>query len=327
MPFVSVIVTAYRRRQYLYNALLSVKAQTLPRDKYEVIVVKDFEDPQVDSLIKEMGWRSVYSDSEYQGRMYLSGLKEASGDIITFLDDDDVYIPNKLEYVYNVFSQNPDVGYLQHSFTPVGADGSPRPCLAREAPRNLMLQSELKLTWSEVEKGKDYGVQDPVLFVLNRYRLFADKNSTTIAVRRELLERHKDVLAELPIAFDSFLFASAIVERASLYFSDAFLSLWRFHGSNFSTWYMLPDGDSHKMVAPYFYYQAYGLIGRRLLNYHPNYYVCLSEKHKLAYLGIARRLGLPVSSLSPDAETIEWCCANGICPPEFMMYLLSPVKQ
>jgi len=327
MPFISVIVTAYRRRQYLYNALLSLKAQTLPRDKYEVVVVKDFEDPQVDGLIKEMGWRSVHSDEEYQGRMYLNGLKEADGDIIAFLDDDDTYAPNKLEYVYNVFSQNPDVGYLQHSFTPVGPDGTPRPCLAREAPRNLVPQSELKLTWEEISRYKDYGAQDPILFVLNNYRLFADKNSTTIAVRRELLERHKDVLAELPIAFDSFLFASALVDRSSLYFSDLSLSSWRFHGSNFSTWYMLPDGDRHKAVAPYLYYMAYGLIGRKVLNYYPNYYVCLSEKHKLAYLGINRRLGLSVSSPSPDVDTIEWCCANGMCFSELMVYLLSSVKQ
>jgi len=105
MPHISVIATAYRRRQYLYNALLSLKAQTLSKDKYEVIVVKDFEDSKVDSLIKDMGWKSVYSDEEYQGRMYINGLKEADGDIIAFLDDDDTYMPNKLEYVYNVFQQ------------------------------------------------------------------------------------------------------------------------------------------------------------------------------------------------------------------------------
>ena len=327
MSFISVIVTAYRRRQYLYNALLSLKAQTLSKDRYEVVVVKDFEDSQVDNLIKEMGWKSVYSDSEYQGRMYLSGLKEASGDIIAFLDDDDTYAPNKLEYVYNVFEHNPDVGYLQHSFTPVGVDGSPRPCLAREAPRNLVSQSELKLTWNDVSRYKDYGFQEPVLFILSSYRLFVDKNSTTIAVRRELLERRKDVLAELPIAFDSFLFASALADRVSLYLSDAPLSSWRLHGSNFSTWYMLPDGDVHKMNAPYLYYLAYGLIGRKVLNYHPNYYACQSERHKLAYINMTRRLGLSASSPPPDADTIEWCCANGMCFSELLVYLLSPVKQ
>jgi glycosyltransferase involved in cell wall biosynthesis len=327
MPLISVIVTAYRRRQYLYNALLSVKAQTLSKDKYEVIVVKDFEDPQVDSLVKEMGWRSVYSDSEYQGRMYLNGLKEANGDVIAFLDDDDTYMPNKLEYVYSVFERNPDIGYLQHSFTPVGVDGSPRPCLAREAPRNLVPQSELKLAWKDVEKGKDYGVQDPVLFVLGRYRMFADKNSTTIVVRRGLLERRKDVLAELPIAFDSFLFASALADRVPLYFSDAPLSSWRFHGSNFSTWYMLPDTDRHKAAASSLYYLAYGLIGRKVLNCYPNYYICQSERHKLAYLGILRRLGLLLSSPSPDVKTVEWCCANYMCFSELYVYLLSSVKQ
>jgi len=327
MSLISVIATAYRRRQYLYNALLSIKAQTLSKDKYEVIVIKDFEDSQVDSLIKEMGWSSVYSDEEYQGRMYLNGLKEASGDIIAFLDDDDTYTPNRLEYVYNIFNQNPDVGYLQHSFTPVGVDGSPKPCLAREAPRNLVPQNELKLTWEDIEKYKYYGVQDHVLFVLGNYRMFADKNSTTIAVRRRLLERRKDVLAELPIAFDSFLFASALTDRVSFYFSNVSLSSWRFHDSNFSTWYMLPDTDEHKAAALSFYYLAYGLIGRKVLNYYPNYYACLSEKHKLIYLNVARRFGKPITSTAPDADTIMWCCANGMCLPELSMYLLSPVKQ
>ena len=331
MPFISVIVTAYRRRQYLYNALLSVKAQTLSKDKYEVIVVKDFEDPQVDNLIKEMGWRSVHSDEEYQGRMYLNGLKEANGDIIAFLDDDDVYVPNKLEYVYNVFSQNPDVGYLQHSFTPVGADGSPMPSLAREAPRNLMSQVELKLTWSEVSRYREYGYLDPILYIFRGFRLYPDRNGTAIAVRRELLDRHIDLLGRLPVVIDGFLFASAIADKSSMLFSDAKLSTWTYHGSNFVSRLQLhgnsPEEVERFLRLHYNHYLSYDIIGQRLLDYYPNYYVCLSEKHKLAYLGIARRLGLPVSSPSPDAETIEWCCANGICPSELFIYLSSPVKQ
>jgi len=37
-PYISVIVTAYNRRRYLPFALRSLEAQTLPRDKFEVIV-------------------------------------------------------------------------------------------------------------------------------------------------------------------------------------------------------------------------------------------------------------------------------------------------
>ncbi len=331
MPLISVIVTAYRRRQYLYNALLSVKAQTLPRDKYEVIVVKDFEDPQVDSLIKEMGWRSVYSDEEYQGRMYINGLKEADGDIIAFLDDDDTYMPNKLEYVYNVFSQNPDVGYLQHSYRHVDTSYRDISMFGREAPKNLVLQSELKLTWNEVSKYKERGYPDPILYISRSYRLYPDRNSTSIVVKRELMDRHKDLLNGLIYEIDNFLFAAAVADRVSMFFSDARLSSWIYHGGNFVSLLQLrndsPEEVERLMRLHYNHYLSYDLIGRRLLSYYPNYYACLSEKHKLIYLNVARRFGKPITSAAPDADTIMWCCANGMCLSELSVYLLSSVKQ
>ena len=169
MPHISVIATAYKRRQYLYSALLSLKAQTLPRDKYEVIVVKDFEDPQTDNLIEDMGWKNVYSNEEYQGRMYLNGLKEANGDIITFLDDDDKYMPNRLEYVYNVFRQNPDIGYLQHSHIHLDTNGKTIHEFEKDASRNLVPQSELKLTWDMINKYSERGYSDPILYICLLY--------------------------------------------------------------------------------------------------------------------------------------------------------------
>ena len=330
MPFISVIATAYRRRQYLYNALLSVKAQTLPKDKYEVIVVKDFEDPQVDGLIKEMGWRSVYSDEEYQGRMYLNGLKEANGDIIAFLDDDDVYESNKLEYVYNVFSRNPDVGYLQHSYSITDANGKSRPCLAKEAPRNLVPQDELKLTWNEVSKYRERGYPDPILYIFWSFRLYPDRNGTAIAVRRELLDRHKDLLSRLPVVIDGFLFAAAIADRASMFFSDARLSSWTYHGGNFVSRLQLrnegPEEVERLMRLYYNHYQSYGLISRQLLSFYPNYYACYTERHKLIYLDLARRFGRPAADLTPDRSAMMWCCVAGLCFNEFMKYFLAPIK-
>jgi len=330
MPFISVIVTAYRRRQYLYNALMSVKAQTLPKDKYEVIVVKDFEDPQIDNLIKEMGWKSIYSNEEYQGRMYLNGLKEANGDIITFLDDDDKYMPNRLEYVHNVFSQNPDVGYLQHSYTLVGPDGSPRPCLAKEAPKNLVPQDELKLAWDEISKYKWYGHPDPILYIFRSYRLYPDRNSTSIVVKRELMDRHKDLLNGLVYEIDNFLFAAAVADKVSMFFSDARLSSWTFHGGNFFSRLQLrnegPEEVERLMRLHYNHYLSYIVISRQLLSFYPNYYACYTERHKLIYLDLARRFGKPTADLTPDRSAMMWCCVAGLCFNEFMKYFLAPIK-
>ena len=78
-PYISVIVTAYNRRRYLPFALRSLEAQTLPRNKFEVIVVKNFDDKESDDIISRNGWKEVYKDSTYQGMMILAGLKEPKG--------------------------------------------------------------------------------------------------------------------------------------------------------------------------------------------------------------------------------------------------------
>jgi len=316
MPYISVIVTAYRRRQYLYNALLSLKAQTLSRNKYEVVVVKDFDDLQIDNLIKDMGWKSVYSDEEYQGRMYLNGLKEANGDVITFLDDDDTYMPNRLEYVYNTFTNNSDIGYLHHSHRQVGVDGNVSPVFEAEMPRNLIPQSELKLTWDMINRYSERGYSDPILYIFRSYRVHPDVNSTSIAVKRELLERHASLLNELYYGPDCFFFASAITDKATMFFSDAKLSTRTYHGSNFVSRLQLandsPEEIERFMKFNYYHYLSYTVIGRKLLNYFPNFYACQAERHKLLYLNTAKRFGKPSVSLTPDRSVIMWCSTNNI---------------
>jgi len=316
MPYISVIVTAYKRRQYLYNALLSVKAQTLSRDKYEVIVVKDFEDPQVDNLIKDMGWRNVYSNEEYQGRMYLNGLKEADGDIITFLDDDDTYMPNRLEYVYNVFTYNSDISYLQHSHRHIDTNGNILPMFEADASKNLVPQSELKLSWDMVSKYKEHGYSDPILYIFNNYRRHPDVNSTSIAVKRELLDRHKGLLSELPYEPDCFLFASAIADKASMFFSDAKLSTWIYHGGNFVSRLQLhshsPEEVERLIKFHFYHYLSYDVISRHLLNYYPNFYACEAEKHRIIYLNLVKRFKEPSIAISLNQDIISWCNVNNI---------------
>jgi len=316
MPRISVIVTAYRRRQYLYNALLSLKAQTLSKDKYEVIVVKDFEDSKVDNLIKDMGWKSVYSNEEYQGRMYINGLNETTGDIITFLDDDDTYAPNRLEYVYNIFTYNPDIGYLQHSRRQVDIDGNISPAFEAEASRNLVPQSELKLTWDMINKYREHGYSDPILYIFRNYRLHPDVNSTSIAVKRELLEMHANLLSELPYGPDCFFFASAITDKVSMFFSDANLSTRIYHGGNFVSRLQFhnysPEEAEHLIKFYFYYYLSYNVISRRLLNYYPNYYACEAEKYRIIYLNLVKQHKEPSIVIIPDQSIITWCDNNNI---------------
>ena len=123
-PYISVIVTAYNRKRYLPFALRSLEAQTLPRDKFEVIVVKNFDHKGSDDIISRNGWKDVYEDNTYQGRMVLAGLEESRGEVITFLDDDDMYVNNRLEEVYKAFTSFKRLVYFQNSQAVIDDNGN-----------------------------------------------------------------------------------------------------------------------------------------------------------------------------------------------------------
>ncbi len=51
---ISVIVSAYKRKKYLPYALRSLESQTLPKDKFGIIIVKNFKDKKTEEIIEEM---------------------------------------------------------------------------------------------------------------------------------------------------------------------------------------------------------------------------------------------------------------------------------
>ncbi len=126
-PLVSVIVPTYNREGFLREAVASVFAQTF-RD-WELIVVDDgstdgtreylatLDDSRVNVLLSER--------CGSPGRMRNLGLKEARGFYVAFLDDDDLWMPQKLErqiaalaadtrcrWNYTYFTQVNDVGQV-----------------------------------------------------------------------------------------------------------------------------------------------------------------------------------------------------------------------
>jgi len=103
-PLISVITTEYRPRGFLKYAVKSVINQTLNRDLYELIVVKRYSDPEVDKLVESYGGRIIILDDAPVGYYLAKGVAESEGEILVFLDDDDIFVRRKLEHVYKVFT-------------------------------------------------------------------------------------------------------------------------------------------------------------------------------------------------------------------------------
>lgn len=116
-PLVSVIVPTYNRRELVCRAVNSVLTQTW--DNLECIVIDDCStDGTLDALTSIMAedarLRVVsHLENRHVSSARNTGLKAASGDLIAFLDDDDVWLPDKLgKQVECLARSSADVGMV-----------------------------------------------------------------------------------------------------------------------------------------------------------------------------------------------------------------------
>lgn len=105
-PKVSIIVATYRRKEALKKALQSLIAQTY--SSFEIVVVDDNADAEwnieivniVNSMKNPDNVEIIYiqnKNNKGSAETRNIGIKVATGEYITFLDDDDIYLPNKVK--------------------------------------------------------------------------------------------------------------------------------------------------------------------------------------------------------------------------------------
>ena len=109
---VSVVIPTYNSGPLLVEAVSSVLAQTAPPD--EVIVVDDGSTDDTADRMAAFGPRVKFIRKENGGVSTARnlGMAKAIGDIIAFLDADDVWHPKKLEIQLAKLVARPDLGML-----------------------------------------------------------------------------------------------------------------------------------------------------------------------------------------------------------------------
>lgn len=108
-PFFSVIIPAYNAAHLIVDALTSVFAQTI--DHYEIIVVND---GSPDTVELEKALEPYLNDIIYIKRpnggpaaARNTGIREAKGQYIAFLDSDDQWMPTHLAEMMQVLQRDP----------------------------------------------------------------------------------------------------------------------------------------------------------------------------------------------------------------------------
>lgn len=120
MKKVTIIIPTYKRSTYLERAIKSVLNQTYKN--IEIIVVDDNDE---DSIYRTKNELLMKKYSEFENIIYLkhkknkngaaarnTGLKKATGDYTTFLDDDDYFFPTRIEKLVELLEKNPNYSFV-----------------------------------------------------------------------------------------------------------------------------------------------------------------------------------------------------------------------
>ena len=117
MPSITVVIPAYNYGAYVAEAIDSVLGQT--RMCEQIIVVDDCSTDRTSEIVKSYGDLIDYHRMQNNSGVLpavLAGLKLAKGDIISFLDADDIWEARKLEMVEECFVSDPNIGIVTHSY-------------------------------------------------------------------------------------------------------------------------------------------------------------------------------------------------------------------
>lgn len=129
VPTVSVIILSYNRAHYLSGAVESVFSQTF-RD-FEIIIVDDGSQDNAPEIAQDYAARydniRFISHKKNAGIMAAikTGVSNARGELITILDDDDLFHPDKLEHQVTLMQERNDIDACTTNFAFIGEEECP----------------------------------------------------------------------------------------------------------------------------------------------------------------------------------------------------------
>ncbi|MDK2409329.1 glycosyltransferase family A protein [Aphanizomenon sp. PH219] len=120
LPLVSVIIPCYNRERYLAEAIESVLDQTYTH--IELIVIDDGSSDRSGEIAQSYPLKYHYQTNGGIGAARNTGIAMASGEFLSFLDSDDIWVKDKLAKQMAIFDTNLDIeavfGYAQNFYSP-----------------------------------------------------------------------------------------------------------------------------------------------------------------------------------------------------------------
>jgi hypothetical protein len=224
-PFLTVIIPAFRRREFLAQAVDSVLADSKETDECEILVIKDFAEPELEAGWILRGVRWIEFGSTTYGETIARALRESNGEVIAFLEDDDRFVPGKLDRIRNLFKTHPTLVYYHNDYREIDGKNLPNPPSSQRRAIDVRLRHRELEIYDGVDKRRYFGrISDSV----------PEAHVSCVAIRRAALLQVEPILRQLPIGVDFFLFYFGMAVEGCIAVDPSKLTLYRIHPLNSS---------------------------------------------------------------------------------------------
>ena len=213
-PLVSVIIPTYNRAHFLRLTLESIVSQTY--QNIEIFVIDDGSpNNEAEIVCKEFAKVSYckINNSGGPAKPRNVGIQKAKGKYLAFVDDDDIWLPNKLEKQVQILEQNPEFGLVHGCCEVINNEG--------------ILQGKIvgRPGKPEVKHG------DVNMRMIGNWTVMMP----TSFVRREVVDKVGYFNEEMPAAGEDVEFWTRCSFETKFYYLDNPMVYYRIHNENISS--------------------------------------------------------------------------------------------
>ena len=222
-PLISVIIDGFMRKEFIAEAVKSVHDQEIPKSHFEIIVLRAFDSPDVDRTLLENGAIILNSANMTIGQAIAEAIEISKGEIICFLDDDDLFLPNKLSKIEEIFKGDKELCYYHNGQT--FCNSKSEPVLGfkfkKENPGYLKSDNSNFLLLNKTLKKIGYYIE-AIWF-----------NLSSITVRKKIFSGKMNIVRSITGHTDDLMFylAFSYPDKISIINSDEHLTVYRVHNS------------------------------------------------------------------------------------------------
>jgi glycosyltransferase involved in cell wall biosynthesis len=124
-PLIAVLIDTYNYGRYIDDAIHSILTQDFPKEKMQVIIVDDGSTDDTPEKVKKYGSAVQYfwKPNGGQASAFNYGFEKVQTELVTLLDADDYFLPNKISRIAEEFHMHPEAGMIYHRLLRMESSG------------------------------------------------------------------------------------------------------------------------------------------------------------------------------------------------------------